>query len=285
MTRLPAVAGSFYESDAESLKERIKWSFLHPVGPGKLPSVPSEKPQKRDNLFFIVPHAGYIYSGPVASHSYYYLASEGKPDIVIIIGPNHTGYGSYVSVWPKGYWETPLGKVEVDENLVKELVEYSEVVDLDEKAHVYEHSVEVQIPFLQYFFGSDFKIIPIVVLMQTPEIAEFLAQGILRLMEKHQDKDIVVLSSSDMNHYDPYDITYRKDELAIKEIIDLDYKGLYEVVEDKDVTMCGYAPVMVSMILAKKFQKKTYILKHATSGDTSGDKSSVVGYLAARFGS
>ncbi|ARM75752.1 AmmeMemoRadiSam system protein B [Acidianus manzaensis] len=285
MNRMPAVAGSFYDNDPERLKESIKWSFLHPLGPGKLPSVQNEKNRKRDNLFFIVPHAGYIYSGPVAAHSYYYLASEGSPDIAIIIGPNHTGYGSYVSVWPKGYWDTPLGKVEVDDQLVKELVEYSEVIDIDEKAHMYEHSIEVQIPFLQYFFNSSFKIIPIVVLMQTPEIAAYLAEGIFRLMQKHPDKDIVVLSSSDMNHYDPYDVTYKKDELAIEEIKKLDYKELYEVIEDKDITMCGYAPVMVSMILAKKLQKKPYILKHATSGDTSGDKSSVVGYLAARFGS
>ncbi|MFP3164228.1 MAG: AmmeMemoRadiSam system protein B [Acidianus sp.] len=284
MKRLPAVAGAFYEADPQELKDRIVWSFTHPVGPGKLPTVPKEK-GKRDNLFFIVPHAGYIYSGPVAAHSYYYLASEGKPDLVIILGPNHTGYGSYVSLWNKGCWETPLGDVKIDEEMAMELVKYSEVIDIDEKAHLYEHSVEVQIPFLQFFFDSEIKIIPIVILYQTPEIAEYIAEGIYRLMQKHPEKDIVVLASSDMNHYDPYDITYKKDEMAIEKIEQLDYKGLYDVVENKDVTMCGYAPVMVAMILAKKFNKKPYILKHATSGDTSGDKSSVVGYLAARFGS
>lgn len=284
MNRMPAVAGSFYDSNPDRLKERIEWSFKHSIGPGNIPSIPKAK-SKRDNLFFIVPHAGYIYSGPVAAHSYYYLVSEGIPDVVIILGPNHTGYGSYVSVWPKGFWETPLGKIEVDEDLVKELVEYSEVLDLDERAHLYEHSIEVQLPFLQYFFNDKIKIIPIVILMQTPEVAELLAEGIFKLMQKHPEKDIVVLASSDMNHYDPYDITYKKDELAIEEIKKLDYKGLYDVVVNKDVTMCGFAPVMVSMILARKMQKKPYILKHATSGDTSGDKSSVVGYLAARFGS
>ncbi len=283
MKRMPAVAGSFYESAPQELKARIEWSFKHSVGPGKLPEVPKVK-NKRDNLFFIVPHAGYIYSGPVAAHSYYYLASEGKPDLVIILGPNHTGYGSYVSVWPDGEWETPLGDVKVNKDIVMELVKYSQVIDIDEKAHLYEHSVEVQIPFLQYFFHSDFEIVPIVVGLQTPEIAEYLADGIYKIMNNHKEKDIVILSSSDMNHYDPYDITYKKDQMAIDKIVQLDYKGLYEVVEDKDVTMCGYAPVMVSMILAKKFNKKPYVLKHATSGDTSGDKDSVVGYLATRFG-
>ncbi|EZQ03169.1 hypothetical protein CM19_10090 [Candidatus Acidianus copahuensis] len=283
MNRKPAVAGSFYDSDPIELRKLIEWSFLHQVGPGSLPKISAVK-KPRDNLFFVVPHAGYIYSGPVAAHSFYYLAEEGKPDVVIVIGPNHTGLGSYVSIWPKGEWETPLGNAKIDEGLAMELVKDGEVIDIDEKAHMYEHSIEVQIPFLQYLF-QDVKIIPIVVMLQTPDIAEFLAEAIYRLMKRHQDLDIVVLSSSDMNHYDPYDITYKKDEMAIQKIQQLDYKGLYDVVENKDVTMCGYVPVMVSMILARKLSKKAYILKHATSGDTSGDKSSVVGYLAARFGS
>ncbi len=278
---MPAVAGSFYESDPEDLKKRIEWSFKHAVGPGKLPE-PSKG--RRDNLFFVVPHAGYIYSGPVAAHSYYYLVSEGKPDVVIILGPNHTGLGSYVSIWPEGEWETPLGSVKVNKEISMELVKFGQVIDIDERAHLYEHSIEVQLPFLQYFF-KDFQIVPIVIGLQTPEISEFIADAILKVMERHPDLDIVVLSSSDMNHYDPYDVTYRKDQMAIEKIESLDYKGLYEVVEEKDVTLCGFGPIMVSMILSKKLGKRAYILKHATSGDTSGDKSSVVGYLAARFGS
>jgi len=283
MIRLPAVAGAFYEGDADKLKKQIEEAFLHPLGPGKIPQVPSQK-KKRDNLFFIVPHAGYMYSGPVAAHAYYYLASEGMPDTVIILGPNHTGLGSYVSIWPKGKWRTPLGEVEVDEQLAMELVKESEVIDIDEKAHLYEHSVEVQIPFLQYFFDSKFKIVPIVIMMQTPEIAEFIAEGIYRVMTKHPEKDIVVLASSDLNHYEPHEKTIEKDNMAIEKILQLDYKGLFNVVEEKDVTACGFGPIMTVLILAKKFNKKPYVLKHATSGDTSGDKSSVVGYLSVRFG-
>ena len=283
MIRLPAVAGAFYEGDADKLKKQIEESFLHPLGPGKIPQVPSQK-TKRDNLFFIVPHAGYMYSGPVAAHAYYYLVSEGMPDTVIILGPNHTGLGSYVSIWPKGKWKTPLGEVEIDEQLAMELVRESEVTDIDEKAHLYEHSVEVQIPFLQYFFDSKFKIVPIVIMMQTPEIAEFIAEGIYRVMKKHPEKDIVVLASSDLNHYEPHEKTIEKDNMAIEKIVQLDYKGLFNVVEEKDVTVCGFGPIMTVLILARKFNKKPYVLKHATSGDTSGDKSSVVGYLAVRFG-
>jgi AmmeMemoRadiSam system protein B len=281
MKRLPAVAGSFYESNPEKLRKQIEWSFKHPLGPGKIPEI--GKKSKRENPFFLVPHAGYIYSGPIAAHSYYYLGEEGKPDTIIILGPNHTGLGSMVSAWPKGEWETPLGTVKIDEELLIKLVRESGIIDLDERAHLYEHSIEVQIPFLQYLFGSDIKIIPITIMMQTPDVAENLAEAISKLI-KNTNKDIVVLASSDLNHYDPHDVTLTKDELAIKEIEKLDYKGLFRVVEEKDVTACGYGPIMTVLILAKKFNRKPYILKHATSGDTSGDKSSVVGYLAVRFG-
>ena len=283
MIRLPAVAGAFYEGDADKLKKQIEESFLHPLGPGKIPQVPSQK-GKRDNLFFIVPHAGYMYSGPVAAHAYYYLASEGTPDTVIILGPNHTGLGSYVSIWPKGKWKTPLGEVEIDEQIAMDLVRESEVIDIDERAHLYEHSVEVQVPFLQYFFDSKIKIVPIVIMMQTPEISEFIAEGIYRIMKRYSDKDIVVIASSDLNHYEPHDKTIEKDNMAIEKITQLDYKGLFNVVEEKDVTVCGFGPIMTVLILAKKFNKRPYVLKHATSGDTSGDKSSVVGYLSVRFG-
>ncbi|MBP1357839.1 MAG: AmmeMemoRadiSam system protein B [Sulfolobus sp.] len=283
MKRMPAVAGTFYEDNPKRLREQIEWSFRHSVGPGKLPQVPEVKPQKRQNAFFIVPHAGYIYSGPVAAHSYFYLGEEGKPDTVIILGPNHTGYGSPVSAWPSGEWETPLGTVQIDEELTKEIVKRSQIVDLDERAHLYEHSIEVQVPFLQYLFGNSFKIVPIVILMQTPEVAEYLAEAISEIMNEGK-KDMVVLASSDLNHYDPYEETYEKDQKAINKIQNLDYKGLFHVVEDEDVTVCGYAPIMTVLILAKKFNKKPYVLKHATSGDTSGDKSSVVGYLSVRFG-
>ncbi|MCG3108003.1 hypothetical protein L3N51_00279 [Metallosphaera sp. J1] len=281
MRRRPAVAGSFYEDDPTELKKRIEWAFHHPLGPGGIPAVGTGG--SRQNPVFIVPHAGYMYSGPVAAHSYYHLAREGKPDVVIILGPNHTGYGSQVSIWPGGDWETPLGSSHVNAQLVKELVSVSEVVDIDEKAHLYEHSIEVQLPFLQYFFG-EISILPVVILMQTPEIAEFVAEGIWRFMQKHGDMDVVVLASSDLNHYDPHDVTLAKDELVIKKIQEMDHKGLYKVIEEYDVTVCGYAPIMASLILAKKMHKKPYVLKHATSGDTSGDKSSVVGYLATRFG-
>jgi hypothetical protein len=283
LRRFPAVAGSFYEANPAKLRKQIEWSFLHPVGPGKIPEVPVSK-GKRSNLFFVSPHAGYIYSGPVAAHTYYYLASEGKPDLVIIMGPNHTGLGAFASVWPEGYWETPLGAVEVDAEIAKELVRESKVLDFDETAHMYEHSVEVQVPFLQYFFGNDFKIVPIVILMQEIEIMSRITNAIEKVMREHEGLDVVVIASSDLNHYEPYELNNEKDELAIREIEKLDYEGLYRVVNDMNVTACGYGPIMGVLMLARKFNKRPYVLKHANSGDTSGPKDSVVGYLSVRFG-
>ncbi|BBD73918.1 hypothetical protein HS1genome_2307 [Sulfodiicoccus acidiphilus] len=278
MIRRPAVAGSFYEDDAEELRRRISWCFTHNVGPGFFPRIFEGGPT---NLY-VVPHAGYIYSGPVAAHVYAELAARNSPQLVVILGPNHTGLGSYVSVYPNGEWETPLGRVEVDNEAVIRLAHESEVMDLDERAHLYEHSIEVQLPFLQFIFGSSFKIVPIVISMQTPEVAEYISEGILRLMKLKED-NVVVLASTDLNHYDPHDETLKKDELALDKILSLDYRGLYSVVEEMGVTMCGYGPTMVVMRIAKKLGKKARLLKHATSGDTSGDKNSVVGYSAVKF--
>jgi AmmeMemoRadiSam system protein B len=281
MRRLPAVSGSFYESDPDQLKKRIEWSFLNPVGPGSIPQVAESPGAERRTPFFIVPHAGYIYSGPVAAHSYFRLATEGKSDLFIILGPDHNGLGSVASVWPEGEWVTPLGKVEVDKNAVDFMLSNSEVMVPDEKAHIYEHSIEVQLPFLQYFFGS-FKFVPISVTLQLPETSEKLAEVILKYMN-YSGRDIVGIASSDLNHYDPYDVTNQKDELVIERISSMDYQGLYNVIVSKDVTVCGYSPIMTVMILASRLGKKARILKHANSGDTSGDKSAVVGYLAAEF--
>lgn len=283
MRRLPAVSGSFYESEPDQLRKRIEWSFLHPVGPGSLPNIGElgGKGRERATPFFIVPHAGYIYSGPVAAHSFYQLVREGKPDLFIILGPDHNGLGSMASVWPEGEWETPLGKVEVDKEAVNFMLSNSDVLAPDEKAHIYEHSIEVQLPFIQNFFGS-FKFVPISVTLQLPEISEKLAD-VIDAYIKESMKDVVVIASSDLNHYDPYDLTNKKDQLVIDKIVSMDYNGLYDTVVTKDVTVCGYSPIMVAMILASRRGKKAKILKHANSGDTSGDKSAVVGYLAAEF--
>ncbi len=281
LIRPPAVAGTFYPSDPEELIKLIEWSFTHPIGPGELPKV--SEVRERRSVGFMVPHAGYIYSGPVAAWSYYKLAQEGPPELVIILGPNHTGIGSPIAAMPPSIWETPLGHVHVDPEATEEIVKESGVIDVDPNAHMYEHSLEVQVPFLQYLFGDRFRIVAIAMGLQTPEAAKAVADGIYRAMEK-LGKDYVVLASSDLNHYEPHEITVKKDMIALEKITQLDTEGLYKALMEYDISMCGPGPVMTVMELTKKYDgDKGILLKHATSGDTSGDYSQVVGYASVQF--
>ncbi|BES82487.1 AmmeMemoRadiSam system protein B [Pyrodictium abyssi] len=276
--RLPAVAGMFYEADAEALKAQIEWAFRHPLGPGKLPVVSDERQPLSKG--FVVPHAGYMYSGPIAANSYFQMAAEGPAETYVIIGPNHTGLGEIVSVYPGGAWVTPLGEVEVDTELARAIVGASSFAAPDEKAHLYEHSVEVQVPFLQYMFGDRFRIVPIVVYEQTPEIAEDLGKAILEAAEK-TGRDIVVIASSDFTHYEPHDVAVAKDKLAIEAILELDPLKLYQTIQKHSISMCGPGPVMAMLYYARGAgASSAKLLRYATSGDVAGDKSSVVGYAS-----
>ena len=278
--RRPAVAGMFYEADPEALKAQIEWCFTHPLGPGKLP--PRGGGERRESIGFVAPHAGYMYSGPVAAHVYYQLAHEKKPDTVVIVGPNHTGLGTLVSVMVEGVWETPLGEVEIDRELAMRIVKYSELADIDDKAHLYEHSVEVQVPFLQYIYGGGFRIVPIVMWDQSSRSARDLGEAVYRAV-RELGRDIVYIASSDFTHYEPHEVAVKKDKLAIDRILGLDPEGLEKVVKEHDITMCGPGPVMSMLYYAKKAgASKAKLLKYATSGDITGDRSSVVGYAAIR---
>lgn len=274
--RRAAVAGYFYEADPEDLKRRIEWCFRHTLGPGRLPSVKEGRVEKI--LGLVSPHAGYMYSGPVAAHGYLLLAEDGIPDTVIIIGPNHTGLGSGVAIMTEGEWETPLGRVPIDTELAMEIVRKSGVVDIDELAHVREHSVEVQIPFLQYIYGSRFKIVPITMLIQTLEVARELGNAIADCIA---DRNVIVIASTDFTHYEPQHVAERKDKLAIDAILKLSAEELYRVVHAEDISMCGYGPTMTLLVAAKRLgAKSATLLKYATSGDITGDYGAVVGYAS-----
>ncbi len=281
--RSPVVAGTFYPEDPDTLRKAIEESFLHSIGPGGLPSVSSER--VRESSGFVVPHAGYIYSGPVAAHTYYQLALEGKPDTFVVIGPNHTGYGALVSVYPRGKWSTPLGVVDVDEELARNIITNSGYAELDYGAHVDEHSIEVQLPFLQYLYGEDFMIVPIVLALQTPDVARDLAKAIYDAAT-HLGRDIVVLASSDFTHYEPHESAVKKDLEAIKKVEELDTDGFYKVIRELNVSTCGPGGIMVAIEYTKLVYKenaRAKLLKYATSGDTSGYKAAVVGYASIRF--
>ncbi len=273
MKRNPAVAGTFYEAEADTLKKRIEWCFHHKLGPGKIPEIGDERRLKAA----IAPHAGYIYSGPVAAHTYQAIAADGFPETFIILCPNHTGMGSGISMMPEGEWITPLGSVKIDEELATELLEASEIIDIDESAHLGEHSCEVHLPFLQYF-NQDFKIVPICMWMQDLETAKEIGNAIT---DASKGKDVLIIASTDFTHYEPAEVAYKNDQKVLEAIISLDENRMYERIYQYNVSMCGYGPVAASIIAARGLgATRGRLLKYATSGDITGDSSSVVGYAS-----
>ena len=261
MIRNPVVSGQFYPESPDRLRAIIK-GFV------------DEKVVKEEVIGLVSPHAGYIYSGPVAGA----VISRVKfKDTFIIIGPNHTGIGKPLSIMTQGTWKTPLGEVEIDSELGKRILATSSHLQEDYTAHQCEHSIEVQIPFLQYF-KRDIRLVPIMLthssLATYKEIGKELARAI-----KDLNKEVVIIASSDMTHYESQQSAERKDTQAIEAILDLNEDELFRRVDELDISMCGYAPT-VSLISAAKELGATgaELVRYQTSGDTTGDYSAVVGY-------
>ncbi len=228
----------------------------------------------------ICPHAGYVYSGPVAAHSFYELAIDGKPDTVVLLGPNHTGYGSGLALMREGIWRTPLGDIEVDSKIADAILHETSIVDVDDVAHRYEHSIEVQLPFLQFLFGNSFKIVPICFLMQDYDSALEIGRALTEALDA---SNTVVIASSDMTHYEPAKTAASKDQAALKAITDMDAKRFYETVETQNITACGYGPITSLITYGVGVCAKAHLLSYHNSGDITGDHSSVVGYAAVSF--
>lgn len=275
--RRAQVAGSFYSGTKTALTSEIEHCFTHHLGPGRLPEL--AKVGERKLVGLVCPHAGYMYSGPVAAKSYFELASDGRPSTIVIIGPNHTGEGSGVSMMPEGIWETPLGQVEVDKETANAISKASNIIDLDDRAHLHEHSVEVQLPFLQYVLKTGFQFVPICMMMQDHKTSAEVGKAV---GEALKGRDGLVIASTDMTHYESADSAKRKDRLAIDAILALDDARLQETVESHRITMCGHGPVASAIAASKILNAKTArLLGYSTSGDITGDDSAVVGYLAA----
>lgn len=271
--RRPAVAGYFYPASTKELSETLKALFLHKLGPGKLPPAPPAN----DLLAIISPHAGYEYSGPIAAHGYY-LASGASVETVVVLGPNHHGIGSGVAVPESDSWETPLGSVEVDRELSSRIVKLSSIVDFDDLAHWKEHSIEVQVPFLQFSLQPGFKIVPISMLMQDELTAVEVGDAVARALQE-LGRRALLIASTDFTHYEPYEEAYRRDAKAIEAIKSMDVSEFYRVIDRENVSMCGYGAVAAVLTAAKRMgAARVELLKYATSGDTAGDKSAVVGY-------
>jgi len=277
--RRPRVAGSFYEGDAEELKTQIKNCFLQEFGPKKRPKVNKSGP--REVIGLVCPHAGYMFSGSVAANAYYELALDGKPDTVVILGPNHTGYGSALALMNEGFWRTPLGDVEIDGETANRIVQETRLVDVDDLAHRFEHSIEVQLPFLQYLYGSEFKFVPICFQMQDLSSAVEVGKALVKVLAS---KNAVVIASSDMTHYEPQGNAAAKDMMALKAVEAMDEKRFYSIIEARNVTACGYGPIAAVITAAKGLgAKEAKLLCYKSSGDVTGDYSSVVGYAAVSF--
>ena len=274
--RHPAVAGSWYPGTPKGLKAQIEECFTHGLGPGKIPKVTEDGPRQIVGL--VCPHAGYVYSGPVAAHSYYNLALDGKPEIIILLGPNHRGYGSALAIMNEGVWRTPLGDVEIDTETANQIVRESRIIDIDESAHGPEHSLEMQFPFLQYLYGQTFRFVPICFLMQDLETGREVGQALAKALS---GKNAVVIASTDMTHYEPQKTAELKDKKALNAVLKLDEGQLYSVVESYGISMCGYGPTIAMITAAKAMgAKEAQLLCYKTSGDVTGDYSAVVGYAS-----
>jgi AmmeMemoRadiSam system protein B len=274
--RHPAVAGSFYSGTEQGLREQIESCFTHELGPGK---VPDRAESTNEIAGLVCPHAGYMYSGPVAAHSFAAIAVSSPAPTFVISGPNHSGMGALVSVMAEGEWMTPLGKAAIDEELAKEIVSSSSLFESEERAHYREHSIEVQIPFLQYIFG-EIKFVPICMWDQHPETAEEIGKALAKVCN---GRDVIFIASSDFTHYMPKETAEKLDKLAIDAILKMDPKALFSTIEEHDITMCGPGPVMATMFACLNMgYNKARLLKYATSGDVRpmGD---VVGYASIAF--
>ncbi len=262
MLRDPVVAGMFYEKDVPALKKHIS-------------KYVSQKQEKYRAKAIVVPHAGYIYSGAVAGEVY---SSVEIPDLLIILGPNHIGSGKSVSVMTEGVWRTPLGDVKINEPLANEIIKTCPVASKDVHAHLKEHSIEVQLPFLQYIKKS-FTFIPIVLGEYNINNLQILADSISKVF---RDKEVLLVASTDLTHYEDSDSAKEKDTLVLKAIEKLDEEEMLKEIEDKDISMCGWMPTYVVIRAAKLLgAQKGVIIKYMNSGDVSGDYNQVVGYGGA----
>lgn len=275
MVRRPAVAGQFYPGDARALRDAVLEACRPPLGPGALPEAPT---RPRRLLGVMCPHAGYQFSAQGAAWSFAEMAAEPHPGAVVLLGVNHRDIGAPIALSPATGWETPLGIMPVGTALGETLRSLDEEIIPDTHAHQYEHSLEVQVPFLQVLFG-EIPIIPIVLGHPTTESVMRLGQA---LAELAREQDLLIIASSDMSHYLPQREAEVLDRLALQRVAAVDAAGLLDVVRQRRISMCGVMPVAALLAAAATFDGHAgKILHYHTSGDVTGDRQEVVGYGAA----
>ena len=266
MIREPAVAGQFYPAAAEELKSMIR-------------GMVDEKATKEDVIGYYAPHAGYVYSGPVVGAT---VSRVNFKDTCVIMGPSHTGAGAPFSILTEGTWRTPLGNVEIDSELAKAILANCSHLKEDRLAHLQEHSIEVQLPFIQYF-RPDIKFVPITLSHANASIYRNIGVAIAKAI-KDTGKEVVIVASGDMNHYESQKITHTKDRQAIESILKLEAGELLERVREFSISMCGYGTAACLIYAAKEMGPvKTELVKYQTSGDVTHDFEAVVGYAGIIF--
>ncbi len=261
--REAVVAGAFYPLPYSQTKQYLD-------------SVIAYTDKKISPYSIIVPHAGYVYSGHIAAKAYGMIKDF---DAYIILGPNHTGLGEEISIF-KGVYRMPFGDVYSDDELIQDILSFSEFAKEDYFAHIQEHSIEVQLPFIDYISNKPYKIVPIVVGTHSRYKLKELGIALANAINNIQ-KDVLIVVSSDMNHYENEDITNKKDMMAIDKILQLDEDGLLDVVEKNNISMCGVACAYCSIVASKRLgAQKASLIEHKTSGNVNGDYSQVVGYAS-----
>ena len=260
--REPYVSGAFYPDNEELLASMLE-SYIK--------NKPDDFKYKKI-IGVIVPHAGYVYSGKTAGYAYNIIKYYNKKRF-LIIGPNHSGYPFYPAIYQDGSWNTPLGNANIDSEFSSKLITKSDIITEDKEAHSVEHSIEVQVPFLQYVFNNNFKFTPIILGKQNAAVARDLAETIESINEKP-----FIIISSDMNHYEPASKNDEKDNILINDIINLKVMKFYEDIEKYNITTCGYGAIATLMLITKNMKGKIKLLDHSNSGDANNDYKRVVGY-------
>lgn len=263
MIRDAVVAGQFYPGSQKALLKEVE-------------SLIDTRAKKEDVLGAVSPHAGYIYSGMVAGST---LGCIKPKSTYIILGPNHTGMGERFGLSASESWRTPLGEALIDKALAEKICASSRYIKYDDLSNISEHSIEVQLPFLQVL-QKKFTFVPLIISHAELETYREIGREIVRVIKEFRlEKETVLIASSDMTHYEPQDTASKKDRQAIDAILELDEAKLARVIEDADVSMCGHAPASIMLTAAKELGAKTArLVKYQTSGNVSGDYSSVVGY-------
>lgn len=267
--RESVIAGSWYPGKPAILKRDVE-SYLS--------KVPTEE-VNGEIIGFIAPHAGYMYSGQVAAYSYKYIVGK-TFDSVLVIGPSHRVHFKGVSVYDRGGYQTPLGVVPVDTVLAKKIASFDKMISFIPDAHLREHSIEIQLPFLQVVLGR-FDFVPLIMGDQSIKTCDTLAKSIY---EAIFDKNVLIIASSDLSHFHDYDKATKLDRLALSKVLSMDESGLLEALGKDMCEACGGGPMAVAIMLSKKMKADgVKLLKYANSGDVTGDRTSVVGYASVVF--